>query len=134
MRVNPYAAALLMLSFTVVGHASGNQKELKPWYGTLTLPSVPVSGCEVTMMRPFSSSWYFVNSTAEALQTTFEQGRSELESRAKNAGFYALIGFQADWLGGAGGLEYVQSYEPKQSVLTTGVLALSATGVEVVCK
>ena len=134
MRVNPYAAALLMLSLTVAGYASGNQKERQPWYGTLTIDSVPFAGCEVVRISPFSGSWSFFNGTPEFVRESFKESRTQLENEARAAGFHALVGFQIDWMGGAGGLEYVQSYEQKRNVLITGVLVLSATGVEVVCK
>lgn len=134
MRVNPYAAALLMLSLTVAGYASGNQKERQPWYGTLTIDSVPFAGCEVVRISPFSGSWSFSNGTPEFVRESFKESRTQLENEARAAGFHALVGFQIDWMGGAGALNYTRNHTQYHDVMVTGVMVLSATGVELRCK
>ena len=130
MKLKPLVATLLLWA---AGHVAAEQSKA-PWYGTLTTDSVPFTGCEVMRISPFSGSWSFFNSTPEQVRQTFKESRTRLENEARAAGFHALVGFQTDWMGGAGALDYTRNHAQYHDVLITGVMALSATGVELKCK
>lgn len=121
------------LLLCAAGHAAAEQSK-GPWYGSLTIDSVPFAGCEVVRISPVSGSWSFFNSTPELVRESFKESRTQLESEARAAGFHALVGFQTDWLGGAGALDYTRNHTQYRDVLITGVMVLSATGIELRCK
>mgnify|MGYP003386622099 CR=1 FL=1 len=112
---------ILFFSFNV--NAAAN----KQWYGLLTTDTFPLSGCKVLSFTELNKWYQADNARVSVFADAYLPFKKEIKEDLMKAGWNAVLGFNVDYIGGAGGFN-------SGPVYMTGMLTFTGVAVDVKCK